>query len=433
MRLVVIGGVAAGMSAASRARKIDPGLDILVLEKGDTVSYGACGLPYFIEGRVREAADLIVHTPEFFRKERNIAVRTGATAAQIVHARREVTLSNGERIPYDRLVIATGARAGSGGIAGADLPHVFRLITLADAMRLKNYLAERNPRRAVVIGGGFIGLESVDALRRNGLAVTLLQDSQYLLRREDPELTKLLSAHLHRFGVETRLGVRVESIEPDRVGDTRCDLVLLAPGLKPNAEIADEAGIQRGRSGAIQVNDRLETNLGGVYAAGDCAETMHVVTGRPAYIPLGTTANKMGRIAGANAAGGRERFAGVAGTCILSVFGLGIGMTGLSVEQARREGFSAVAARIEARVRPRYFGGKPVTVELVADRATGRLLGGVVTGEQDVAGRINVIATALGARMQVDEFERLDLAYAPPFSTVWDPLLIAARQLLRQM
>jgi len=284
-----------------------------------------------------------------------------------------------------------------------------------------------------VIGGGFIGLEAVDALRRNGLTVALIGGGRYWLRREDPALTKSITAHLRRFGVETQLGVRVDSIEPDRVGATPCDLVLLATGLKPNAEIAAEAGIQRGRTGAIQVNDRLETNLGGVYAAGDCAETMHVVTGRPAYIPLGTTANKMGRVAGANAAGGRERFAGVAGTSILSVFGLGIGMTGLSVEQARREGFSAVAARIEAPARAGYFGGKPVTVELVGDRASGRLLGGLVTGEQDVVGRVNVIAAALGARMPVDEFQRLDLAYAPPFSTVWDPLLVAAQQLLRQM
>jgi NADPH-dependent 2,4-dienoyl-CoA reductase/sulfur reductase-like enzyme len=222
-------------------------------------------------------------------------------------------------------------------------------------------------------------------------------------------------------------------IEPDQVDGTACDLVLLATGLRPNAEMAAEAGVERGRTGAIRVDERMETNLGGVYAAGDCAETMHVVTGRPAYIPLGTTANKMGRVAGANAAGARERFTGVAGTSIFSVFGLGVGMTGLSVEQARREGFSPLAERIEARGRPRYFGGRLTTVELVADRTTGRLLGGTVMGEQDVAGRINVIASALQNRMLVEDFERLDLAYAPPFSTVWDPLLIAAQQLAHKL
>ena len=233
--------------------------------------------------------------------------------------------------------------------------------------------------------------------------------------------------------MKARLGARVRTIEPDRVEDTPCDLVLVATGVRPNSEIAIEAGVRKGRTGAIEVDDRMQTNLGGVYAAGDCAETMHLVTGRLGYIPLGTTANKMGRVAGANAAGVRDRFAGVAGTCVLSVFGLGVGMTGLSVEQARREGFSPVSSRIEARARARYFGGKSTTVELIADKKTGRLLGGVVTGEQGVAGRINVVASALHNRMTVDEFERLDLAYAPPFSTVWDPLLIAAQQLVHRM
>jgi len=433
MRLLVIGGVAAGLSAAARARRIDPGLEILVLEKGQTISYGACGLPYYVEDRVHSADELIVYTPEYFRKERNISVRTGAAVVEIAHARREVTLENGERIHYDRLVIATGARPACGAIAGADQPHVFRLNTLDDGIRLKRYLVEKKPGRAVVIGGGFIGLEAVDALRRNGLAVTLFGASQHLLRREDAELTSALVAHLQRFGVKTHLGAPVRTIAPDRVDDTPCDLVLIGTGLLPNAEIAFAAGVQKGRTGAIQVDDRMQTNLGGVYAAGDCAETFHLVTGRPAWIPLGTTANKMGRVAGANAAGVRERFGGVVGTCVLSVFGLGIGMSGLSASEARREGFSPVSARIEARAKARYFGGRSTTVELTADQKTGRLLGGVVTGEQGVAGRINVIAAALHHGMAVDEFERLDLAYAPPFSTVWDPLLIAAQQLLRQL
>ena len=382
---------------------------------------------------MRRADELIVYTPEYFRKERNITVRTGAEVVEIAHGRREVALAGGERIHYDRLVVATGAQPDCSGIAGADQPHVFRLNTLADGIRLKSYLAEKKPRRAVVIGGGFIGLEAVDALRRNGLSVTLFQGSKYLLRREDAELTNTLVAHMQRYGVRTALEARIPSIEADRVGDTPCDLVLVATGLRPNAELAAAAGVETGRSGAIRVDERMQTNLGGVYAAGDCAETMHVVTGRPAYIPLGTTANKQGRVAGANAAGVRERFAGVVGTCVLSVFGLGVGMTGLSVEQARREGFSPVSARIEARARPRYFGGRLTAVELIADKNTGRLLGGVVTGEQGADGRINVIAAALHNRMTVDEFERLDLAYAPPFSTAWDPLLIAAQQLSRRM
>src|SRR5207248_662601 len=223
MRLLVIGGIAAGMSAAARARRIDPNLEIVVLENGDTVSYGACGLPYYVEDRLHSADDLIVYTPDYFRKERNISVRTGAEVVEIAHARREVALASGDRIHYDRLVIATGASPDCGALAGADQPHVFRLNTLHDAIRLKSYLAQKKPRRAVIIGGGFIGLEAVDSLRRNGLSVTLFEGSKHLLRRDDADLTNALVEHLQRFGVNTRLAERVPAIEPDRVGDTPCD------------------------------------------------------------------------------------------------------------------------------------------------------------------------------------------------------------------
>ncbi|HWB99775.1 MAG TPA: FAD-dependent oxidoreductase, partial [Bryobacteraceae bacterium] len=210
MRLLVIGGVAAGLSAAARARRLDPSLEILVLEKGPAISYGACGLPYYLEGRVRELDDLVLYTPESFRKSRNISVRTGAEVTAIAHGRREVVLDR-ERVHYDRLVIATGARP-IARIAGADQPHVFRLHTLADAARLKQYLTERRPRRAVVIGAGYIGLEVADALRRNGLAVTIVEAGPWILHREDAELTALVRAHLERFQVELRCGVKVERI-----------------------------------------------------------------------------------------------------------------------------------------------------------------------------------------------------------------------------
>jgi NADPH-dependent 2,4-dienoyl-CoA reductase/sulfur reductase-like enzyme len=212
-----------------------------------------------------------------------------------------------------------------------------------------------------------------------------------------------------------------------------CDLVVISAGFKPNVELAAEAGVEVGRTGAIHTDDRMETNLRGVFAAGDCAEVTHLVSGRPTWIPLGTTANKMGRVAGANAAGGRERFPGVVGTSIVGIFGMGFATTGFSVEQARAEGFSAVAARIEGYARPRYFSGAKTTVELVADRGTGRLIGGSVIGEDEAGGRINVIALALQNRMRVEDFEQLDLAYSPPFAPVWDPLLIAAQQLAKSL
>jgi CoA-dependent NAD(P)H sulfur oxidoreductase len=425
MRLLVIGGVAAGLSAAARARRIDPNLEIVVLEKGADISYGACGLPYYLEGRVPRAEQLIVYTPEYFRRERNIAVRTGARVVSISHPRREVAL-DGERVHYDRLVIATGARPRTADFEGAALPHVFTLHTLADAERLKAYLRDKQPKRAVVIGAGYIGLETADALRRNGLAVTIVEHGGHVLGRGDAELTKAVRERLERFRVELQLNTRISDL-------TRYDLAILATGLHPNVELASEAGVELGRTGAIRVDEHMETNLPGVYAAGDCAEVVHLVSGRPAYIPLGTTANKMGRVAGANAAGRRERFAGVVGTAILNVFGLGVAFSGLSVDQARREGFSPVSARITAPSRAGYFDGKPITVELVADAGTRRLLGGSVWGEDGVESRINVIATALHNRMRVEDLEQLDLAYAPPFATVWDPVLIAARHLSKMV
>ena len=282
-------------------------------------------------------------------------------------------------------------------------------------------------------GGGYIGLEAADALRRNGLRVTVLERSPGVLRREDAYWTAQVRRQLELHGVELRCGVESRDIEPDRVGDFPCDLVVVAAGLKPNVELAAEAGVEIGPTGALRADDRMETNVRGIYAAGDCAEANHLVTGRPVWIPLGTTANKMGRVAGANAAGFRERFPGIVGTSIVSVFDMGFAATGLSEKEARLEGFAPVTARIEAAARPAYFQGARTTVELVADRSTRRLLGGSVIGAEGAAGRINVIATALQSRLRVDEFEQLDLAYSPPFSPVWDPLLVAAQQLLKQL
>jgi len=428
MRLVVIGAVAAGLSAATRARRLDPNLDIVVLEKGDTVSYGACGLPYLVQDKVRHLEDLVVYTPAYFQKERNIEVRTNSEVLEMEHPRRRVRLASGEFLQYSKLIIATGARPDVSGLAGADQPHVFSLNSPAAAVRLKHHLMRAKPGRASVIGGGYIGLEAVEVLRTYGWRVTLLSGNANLLQRDEPELTRRLLSHLDRFRVDTVLGQRVRQID-----GLPADLVILATGLKPNVELAEQAGIELGRTGAIRVSDRMETSFGGVYAAGDCAEAMHRVTGRPAWIPLGTTANKMGRVAGACAAGARERFAGIVGTSIVRVCGLGVACTGLSLSQAKREGLHAAAAWVKTRDRAAYFQGRPTEVELVAERSTGRLLGATILGEHGMEGRINVVATALQTQMRLDDFLQLDLAYAPPFAPVWDPLLIAAQQLQKQL
>ena len=426
MRLVVIGGVAAGLSAASRARRLDSSADIVVLEKGSTISYSACGLPYFLSGEVKRQDQLIVHTPEYFQTERNIRVRIDAEVSAIEHGRREAVLASGERIKYDKLVIATGARPDLEKVQGTAAPHVFALHTFEDAGRIAQFLADRKPKTAAVIGAGYIGLEAAEALRANGLRVRVIDANADVLGREDPALTKLVRQHLERFGVPLECGVRIGD-----VSSINEEMVLVAVGLRPNVELAAAAGVRIGRTGAIEVNDRMETNLGSVYAAGDCAEALHRVSGRPVYVPLGTTANKMGRVAGANAAGVRERFGGITGTSIVRVCGLGIGLTGFSVAQAKREGFDPVSAHIESKDRAAYFDGRPTGVELVADRRTRRLLGGAITGEQGVAGRVNVVAAALAAAMTADDFLDLDLAYAPPYAPVWDPLLVAGQQLIK--
>jgi NADPH-dependent 2,4-dienoyl-CoA reductase/sulfur reductase-like enzyme len=427
MRLVVIGGVAAGLSAAARARRIDRDLEIIVLERGPAISYGACGLPYFVAGAVGSLDDLVAYTPDYFRRERNIDVRTGAAVTRIEHARRRVVLEQGEPVHYDRLIIATGARP-IRDFEGADQPHVFTLQTPEDAASLRGFIHTRHPRRAAVIGAGYIGLEAAEALRVHGVAVTIFDSGKNIFACPDDQLTGLACRHLSRFNIELRLGVRVKS-----VAELEADVVVLAAGLRPNIELAAEAGIEIGRTGAIRVTDRMETNLPGIFAAGDCAESNHIVSNQPVWMPLGTTANKMGRIAGANAAGARERFPGVAGTSIVRACGLGLAFTGLSSCSARSAGFDPVSAKIDARDKASYFHPRPVTVELTADRGTRRLLGATVLGEHDVAGRINTVSVALSGRLTIDEFAQADLAYAPPFAPVWDPLLIAAQQLLNRL
>jgi NADPH-dependent 2,4-dienoyl-CoA reductase/sulfur reductase-like enzyme len=424
MRLVVIGGVAAGLSAATRARRLDASLDIQVVEKGDYIASAACGLPYLAEGRVATWRQLQVYTPEYFSRERNISVRTNAEVAAVVHPRRRVVLGGGEEIAYDRLVIATGASPIQTNRDVED-ERVFHLNTMEDGIRLRDFLDHSPAGSARVSGGGYIGLEVVEVLRSRGWRVELYPGSRNLLGRDCEWLTAGIARHLERCRVTIHWDERV----PTATGGGQ--LTIAATGLRPNVALARAAGIELGRTGAIRVTEHMETNVGGIYAAGDCVEVNHLVTNRPVWIPLGTTANKTGRVAGACAAGGRERFPGVVGTSIVRLCGLGIGLTGFSELQARREGFRPVVSRIEAADKARYFRGRPTAVELVADRGTGRLVGGVVLGDQGVEGRVNVIATAITGGLTVEEFGQLDLAYAPPFSTVWDPLLIAAQQLYK--
>jgi NADPH-dependent 2,4-dienoyl-CoA reductase/sulfur reductase-like enzyme len=442
MRIVVIGGVAAGMSAASQAKRRRPDAEVIVLERGPHVSYGACGMPYNIEDPARALEDLVVITAEQFRAERGIDVRTMTEALAVdperkrVHARDRRSGSEIE-LDYDALVIATGASAVRPPLRGLDLPGVFVLRELTDGIALKRYLAEARPQRAVILGAGYIGLEMAEVLRARGLGVVLLERERQVLPGYEDAVVKVATETLHRHEVEVHPGATVDAIE--RTADGRglvvrgescrheAELVLVSVGVRPNVALARDAGIRLGDTGAIAVDAELRTSAPDVFAAGDCAEAPHLISGRPAYIPLGTTANKQGKIAGANAAGAHETFAGIVGSAGFKLFELEVARTGLSSLDARRLGLDAVAVPSTHRSRAHgYPGAKPITTVLVVERGTRRLLGAQMIGGDAVAKRVDVLATALHARMTIDQVEALDLSYAPPFAPVWDPILIAA-------
>jgi len=430
------------MSAASRARKLNARLDIVVLEKGQHVSYGTCGLPYYLSGQVADARELVVYTAEFFREKRNIDVRLEHQATEIEPGTKRVrALYRGVQpvvLEYDKLVIATGGQPEL-HIPGTDLGNVFTCNDLAGAIRLRAFVEVERPKRAVIIGSGYIGLEVADALVCRGLQVAILERSGAVLEGVEPEIGDRVEAILAQHGVRLIKGAAATAITGDAQhraatvqygasGSEPTDLVLMATGITPRTDLAAAAGIQIGPTGAIAADERMLTNQSSIYAAGDCAEVRHLVTGKPAYVPLGTTANKQGRVAGENAAGGNARFEGVVGTLVTQVFELAVARTGLSVAQAKQHGFQPDAVTITSTSRAKYFHGKPILVKLIWDRPTGRLLGCQMAGEEGIAKRIDVAAMALHARMRVPDMLHLDLSYAPPFAPVWDPILIAANE-----
>jgi NADPH-dependent 2,4-dienoyl-CoA reductase/sulfur reductase-like enzyme len=437
--LVVIGGVAAGMSAAAKAKRVDRDLEVIVYDKGPFVSYGACGMPYMIAGDVADYRALIVRTPEQMAKQ-GVVVHLYHEVIAIDPDARTVTardLQNERDFAhkYDRLVIATGARSIHPSLPGARLNEVFELRSLESGIALRRFVAESKPREVVLVGGGYIGVEMAETFRRLGLRVTMIVRSGQVLRATlDDDMRDLVHAELARQEVEVVQGTPLAfegdgQLEAVITKDRRypCDAALLAIGAQPNVELARAAGVALGATGAIATDERMCTNLPAVYAAGDCAEALHLVTNEPAYIPLGSTANKQGRVAGENAAGGAATFGGVVGTMVLRCFDLTVATTGLTAARARAMGFTVEETTIRAKDISHYFpGAADIYVKLVADAKSNRLLGGQIVGRKGVAKRVDVLATALHNRMTVADLRRLDLSYAPPFAPVWDPILVAA-------
>lgn len=438
-RVVVIGGGAAGMSAAAKAKRTDPTLEIVVYERSGYVSYGACGFPYAIKGEIARVEDVVVRTPAQFAKQ-GIQALIRHEVLEIDPVRQTVRvrdLEDGREFVdhWDALVLTTGGQPARPPLPGLDLPGVFALRSVEEALAIKAWLAEQRPRTGVIIGGGYIGLEMAEALAAHGVTLTLVERLPQVLPSFDPDFAAQVTDELRRQQVDLRVGQPVQSILGDeRVrgvvvdGETiPAEIVILAAGVRPSAALAQAAGIALGPTGAVAVDDRQRTNLPHVWAAGDVAEALHRVTGKPAWIPLGTTANKQGRVAGENLAGGDARFGGIVGTTVVKVFDLEAAISGLSLARAQAEGFNATAVSATAYSRAHYMPGhQPITVSLVFDQTSRRLLGGQLVGREGVAKRIDTVAAALQAGWTVDEFAELDLSYAPPFAPVWDPLLVAA-------
>jgi NADPH-dependent 2,4-dienoyl-CoA reductase/sulfur reductase-like enzyme len=447
MKLVIVGGDAAGMSAASQARKrIGPdGLEIVVFERGHFTSYSACGIPYWIGGSVEERDALVARSPEAHRKA-GIDVRMRHEVVGIDLGRRDVVardLDGGGEIRegFDHLVFAAGAVPVTPDWARVRGEGVFGVQTLDDGAAIHAWLDRQpRPKRAVVIGSGYVGVEMAEAMVLRGLEVTLLEKSGHpMAKTVDPDIGELVQRAISELGIDVRTGAHVEGIdiEGGRVravvtpgGALPADIVVLGLGVRPNTTLAVEAGLPTGVTGGVRTDLRMRVpGADGVWAAGDCVETRHLIGGQPVHVPLGTHANKQGRVAGINIGGGYATFPGVIGTAATKVCELEVARTGLTEQEASKAGYAYVTATVESTSRAGYYPGAAfMTVKLIAERRTGLLLGAQIVGRQEAAKRIDALAVAVWNRMTVEEMTGLDLSYAPPFAPVWDPVLIAARK-----
>ena len=453
-RIVVIGAVAAGTKAAARARRLDAGAAITVLTEENDVSYAGCGLPYYVGNVIKERRELVVRDPESFKADDSIEIMTRTRAASIDRERKRVIavdLDDGREfeVHYDALVLATGAKAILPDVPGIHLDGVFTLRSVADADLLKSFIGARAPRSAAVVGGGFIGLETAENLASLGIGVTLIEMMEHFPPGFDPDVSALIGNCVRENGVTVLAGERVAAIEGSRGlvqsvrtsgGSVEADLVVMAVGVRPNTGLAMEAGLGVSRNGAILVDEYMRTTDPHIYAVGDCAATTNLLTGDGAWFPLGSTANKMGRIAGTRAgrsdggAGSTQALKGVLGTSIFKVFGLNCGRTGMTLRESLDRGHDAVSCTVPAPDRAHYYpGARDIIVRLIADRSTRRVLGAQVVGSGVVDKPVDILATAITLGATVDDLATLDLAYAPPYSSAMAPTITAANVLLNKM
>jgi len=460
-KILVIGGVAAGTSAASKAKRIDPDADVKIIQDERVVSYGACGIPYVIEGIVSDFQELIERSADIFKKEYQIDVITNTRAQRIDRDKKEVyAIDLQNRVEtiyeYDSLVIATGARAVVPNIKGVDQrdrDDIFLIRNYEDGLKIYDSKKAKNASTCVVVGAGLIGLEMVEAFKkrsaRRKMDITVVEMSDHVLPTMlDKNMAKIVQRELESNGVKVITGEQVEEIVGNSISrdnnvktlktntnrqiDT--DFILLGTGVRPNSEIAKDTGIELGYANAIKVNDNMRTNVPDIFSAGDCTTARSYITNEDIYLPLGTTANKQGRVAGENAAGGSARFRGIAGSAITKVFDLYIGKTGLTRQEALNYGFDPIEEEIESVTKARYYpDSKPIWIKIIADRKSGRILGSQIVGGEGVKERIDLIALALLLKADLRDLSSYDACYVPPASPVWEPLNIAASQTAKQL
>lgn len=445
MKIVVIGANAAGAKAASKAKRINPHADITLIDRGEFISYGACGIPYFVSDTVANIEELmstpvgVVRDANFFKKVKGINVITGTEAVGIDRQTKTVHLKQKKdsglfSVEYDKLVLATGSSPALPPLKNMELANILTVKSIEDAELLKQKAVSGHA--ACIVGGGLIGLETAEALKQKGMKVTVIEMRNQLLPGVlDAEMASLVEKHCRMNGVDVMTASRVTgfggtgavaSVMVDQC-EIPADLVVLAPGVTPNTGLAKAAGLEIGATGAIAVDTCMRTSDPDIYACGDCCETNHLITGRKVYVPLGSTANKQGRVAGINAAGGEASFAGILGTSIVKIFSINAGKTGLTESEARACGFDIETILSPAPDKAHFFpGAKPIALKLVAERPTGRILGLQAVGEGAVDKRVDAVAAAITFGATAEQLAHLDLAYAPPYSAAMDNLIVAA-------
>lgn len=434
-RIIVVGGVAGGASAAAKARRIDENAEIHIFERGPFISFANCGLPYHLAGEIDDRSKLIIMTPEKFWARSRVHAHVNHEVIAINRAAKTIQVKGPDLlisdVAYDKLILSQGAKPIVPPIPGADLPHVVTLRDIPDMDRIQQFMEQQRPARAVVVGGGFIGLEMAEAFHHRGMRVTIVELSPHILPLLDRDMATHLENQTRRPDFEFKTGARAVAftragVELSDGSTLPADLILLSVGVKPEVELARAAGLEIGPTGGVKTNGRLESSDPDIYAVGDAAEIRHAVTGMPARIALAGPANRQGRIAGANAAGATLTYSGALGTSIVRVLNLTAGFTGLNTDQATKAGFNFFTSLTRDHSHAHYYpGATPVMTKLVVEEGTGRLLGAQVLGESGVDKRVDVFATAIAGKMTMDDLENLDLAYSPPFGSANDPVNIA--------